>query len=173
MTGLPETSQHRTITEHAEALTDASAEEVLATLIALAPLPDEDSTEWDDARTWDEARRFVALADAAAARRLTAAIPLLLERASFGDPGEMMRGLRHRLEAIVNPDWDVLATRCIALAASERFGTRLWALDQLVGLKDERARPAFEAAHASPIPEFRDLAARGLWHLDQPREGGL
>lgn len=163
----PAKPPYQRIAEYAAAFARASDEDVLEALTALAPLPDEASAEWDDDDTWDRANRFMALADVAAARRLRAAIPLLLERASFGDPGEMMRGLRHALEAIVNPDWPALATICIERAASGRSGTRLWALEQLTVLEDGRARLTFEAARSSPLPEIRDVAEQGLFRLDR------
>src|SRR6266545_6271313 len=96
---------------------EASDDAIVAELAGLPVLPDEQDAAWEDERTWyDLADRFVALADVAAHRRLYSAIPLLLERASYGDPGEMMRGLRHSLEAIVNPDWHRLTDICIQMA---------------------------------------------------------
>ncbi len=171
MADWPDKPPHVLIAGYVEALSNASDDEILTRLAALEPLPDEDSAEWDDSGAWDRANQFVALADVAAFRRLRSAIPLLLERASFGDPGEMMRGLRHSLEAIVNPDWAALATLCIGHATSERLGARFWALDQLVVLQDPRARFAFEAACASAIPAIRDVGERGLRRLDQTEAG--
>ena len=55
-----------------------------------------------------------------------------------------MRGLRHDLEAIVNPNWSVLADACLDAARSPRLGTRLWAIDELIRLEDPRARPLHE-----------------------------
>jgi len=146
-----------------------SEDAILAALAALPPLPDEGSLEWAEDATWDQAYRYLALAASAASRRLIEAVPLLLERAAFGDPGEMMRGLRHSLEAIVNPDWDALASICIELASSARPGTRLWALDQLGILEDERARHVFEAASSSTSSDIREAGERGLWRLDKRR----
>lgn len=62
-------------------------------------------------------RTFYLLGALAALRSLRAAIPLLLERACYGDPGEMMRGIRHTLEAIVKPQWDILTDECIQAAS--------------------------------------------------------
>ncbi|WP_292064135.1 hypothetical protein [Brevundimonas sp. UBA7664] len=163
----PDRPPHQVIADHVASFAARTDEEVLQALAALAPLPDEDSAEWDDEQTWDRANLYTALADVAAIRRLRAAIPLLLERASFGDPGEMMRGLRHSLEAIVNPDWGALTTACMDLAASDRPGTRLWALTQLATLADERARPIFEAASESPLQEIREAGELGVFRLDR------
>ena len=151
------------------ALADAA---VLAELAALAPLPDESGPAWDADATWHEARRFVALADVAAVRRLRPAIRLLLDRAPYGDPGEMFRGLRHRCEAIVAPKWPVLATICLDAARSPRRGTQLWAIDQLVTLDDERARPLFEEAVRSAPEEIKWRAEVGLGRLDAKRKPG-
>ena len=71
---------------------------------ALPVLPNEDDPAWDDPRSWHEhAYLYQALADSIYARFLRAGVPLLLERACCGDPGEMMRGLRHTLEGGVRP----------------------------------------------------------------------
>jgi hypothetical protein len=94
-----------------------SDKEILAELSAFPPLPDEDDPAWDQDATWQEAYRFVALSDVAASRRLTPAIRLLLDRACYGDPGEMFRGLRHAVEAIVNPRWSELADICLDAAS--------------------------------------------------------
>lgn len=163
----PDKPPRQVIAEYFDAFGRTSDEDVLTALAALAPLPDESSIEWDNYDTWDRANQFVAFADLAAARRLKPAISLLLERACFGDPGEMMRGLRHSLEAIVAPDWRSLATICIQCATSLRPGTQLWSLDQLTGLEDSRARGVFEAASASEFAEIRDVAALGLSRLSR------
>ena len=91
-----------------EAWSDAT---VLDELLALEPLPDEDTFYAANSsdEVWSRANLFHALAQICAKRKLRPAAPLLLERASDGDPGEMMRVLRHSLEAIFNPDWAALA----------------------------------------------------------------
>lgn len=96
----------------------ASDAEVLAELATIAPMPDEEDPAWDQDAIWQEAYRFLALADVAAVRRLKPAIRLLLDRACYGDPGEMLRGLRHAFEAIVKPDWTELADICLGAAPS-------------------------------------------------------
>lgn len=69
---------------------------ILAELERLSPLADEVDPAWDDERYWVESGYlYVALSDIAAERKLRPAARLLLERACNGDPGEMMRGLRH------------------------------------------------------------------------------
>lgn len=141
----------------------ASDEAVLAELAALPVLPDEHDPAWEDERTWNEfANRFTALADVAAHRQLRAALPLLLERASYGDPGEMMRGLRHRLEAIVNPDWHLLTDVCIQMATSPHPGARLWSIDELGILRDARALPVVLGALDDEADDVRTIACRSL-----------
>ncbi len=120
-----------------------------------------DETYWIDF-----AYRYVALSDVAAERRLRPAARLLLERACNGDPGEMMRGLRHACERIFNPDWTALADVCIELSASERPGTRQWAIHQLMILDDPRARRIFDRALHDEVVETRENAAIGLRRLD-------
>jgi len=147
-------------------LKEASDSAVLAELAALPPLVDGTHESWSEDGYWEQvAARYVALADVASVRRLRAAIPLLLDRACFGDPGEIMRGLRHQLEAIVNPDWSVLADYCLAAASSERLGTRLWAIDELRILEDARAAPVFEAAILLCPDDIKWRAEQGLERL--------
>jgi hypothetical protein len=140
--------------------------EVLAELTSLAPLADETDPCWNNEDYWHQAGYlYVALADIAAVRRLRPAIKMLLDRACYGDPGEMMRGLRHSLETIVNPDWPSLADICLEAAQSPRFGTRLWAIHQLIILEDPRAKPIFEEAIMNAPKDIRSEAEIGLRRL--------
>jgi hypothetical protein len=141
---------------------------ILAELKALPPLADETNRCWEDATYWQTAAYpYIALSGVAAERRLRPAIRLLLDRACYGDPGEIMRGLRHALEAIVNPDWKTLATICLKAARSDRLGTRLWAIDQLSILDDPRAQPIFEEAVRDGPEEIRWRAQIGLDRLQK------
>jgi hypothetical protein len=145
--------------------------DVLAEIEQLPPLADEADPVWNDETYWTNfAYRYVALSDVSAERRLRPAVRLLLERACDGDPGEMMRGLRHAWEHIFNPDWVALADVCIALSASRRPGTRRWAIDQLMILDDPRARPVFANALHEAVAEIRDIAVIGLERLDRMSE---
>src|SRR5258708_5205185 len=106
--------------------------DVLRELEALPVLPaDVDDTWGFNSPWWETSEQFLAFADLAAERRLRTAIPLLLGRACYGDPGEIMRGLRHALERIVAPDYDALTPLCIDAAASSQPGARLWAVAEL------------------------------------------
>jgi hypothetical protein len=146
-------------------------EEVLAALHAIPPLADEHDATWEDEAYWVAvAYPYLALADVVAERGLCRGMSLLLERASFGDPGEIMRGLRHNLEAIAKPDWEILTDVCLLAARSERRGTRLWAIDQLVVLDDPRAKPVFEEALHDGSEEIRSLAEVGLARLAASRQ---
>jgi hypothetical protein len=140
--------------------------EVIAEIEQLPPLADEGDPIWRDKAYWRVAYRFVSLSDVAAQRRLRPAVRLLLERACNGDPGEMMRGLRHASEYIFNPDWAALADICIELSASKRPGTRLWAIDQLMILNDPRARQVFENALNDNNEEIRNIAGIALERLN-------
>lgn len=147
---------------------DWSDDEILAELKSLPVLPDEDLLmQGDDERAWRHIYLFVALADQAAERRLRPALALLLERASYGDPGETMRGLCHALEAIVNPDWDLLTDVCIQAAACAQRGARLWAVHELGRLQDERARQSLVDALSDPAGQVRDAAQSSLEMLDR------
>src|SRR5690349_13390208 len=88
---------------------------VLAKLRAIPPLPDEDdNSAWDQSYWDDVAYHYLALWQVACGRRLREAIPLILDRACFGDPGETMRGMCHVLEGIVQPNWSELTPYCVA-----------------------------------------------------------
>ena len=137
--------------------------EVLAELAAILPLPDESVGCWADDSHWHDAvYPYLALCNVAAARRLRAAIPLILDRACFGDPGETMRGLCHYLEAIVKPDWTALTEPCVMALESSRPGTRLWAAHELSRLRDPTAIHALERATQDAVPEVRKEAASAL-----------
>jgi HEAT repeat protein len=149
-------------------LRSRSDADLLRELETLPALPPEDGDAWEvDSQWWQTAQRFIALADLAAERRLRAAVPLLLERACYGDPGEMMRGLRHSLEAIVAPDYDDLAFFCVNAAASPQPGARLWAVEELGVLRDRRALAALLTALNDPAKYVRQAACRSLSMLTQ------
>jgi hypothetical protein len=140
--------------------------QIIAKLESVPALADEGDPAWSKEAYWlDTAEVYMALSDVSAERRLQASIPLLLERACYGDPGEIMRGLRHRLEAIVAPDWARLADICLELASSPRKATRLWAIDQLAILEDPRAKSLFERAIKTEPPWIAEAAARGIERL--------
>lgn len=140
--------------------------QIIAKLESLPALKDEDDPVWNNEEYWhDAAEVFLALSDISRKRRLRASIRLLLERACYGDPGEIMRGLRHSLEAIASPDWLYLADICIDLAESPRKGTQLWATEQLAILEDPRANYLFERLIESEEWRISDAAAGGLERL--------
>jgi hypothetical protein len=160
---------YQIIADMVAAHASTSDADILAELAALPPFPDEDDPAWERAATWQMAEQFFALAQVAATRRLKPAIRLLLDRACYGDPGEMFRGLRHACEAIVDPRWSELADICLEAATSPRLGTRLWAIAQLTVLEDERARSIFEESTRNDPQEIRWRAEGGLKRLDAAR----
>ena len=150
-------------------LTDAQIVSKLENAPALA---DEDDPVWDTEDYWrTTAEVYLALSDISAQRRLRPSVRLLLERACFGDPGEIMRGLRHRLEAIVAPDWICLADICLDLARSPRNGTRLWAIDQLAILEDPRAKSLIENSIDVEQSLISEAATTGLQQLIRRNSG--
>lgn len=151
---------------HTRELGRLSDAQLIAKLQAFPPLPDEDDPNWAERDYWlSTASVYVALSEVCAGRRLRPSISLLLDRACYGDPGEIMRRLRHSLEAIVVPDWTYLADICLERARSPRKGTRLWAIDQLIVLDDPRARSVFENEIAAGVPLISEVAAIGLQRL--------
>lgn len=142
------------------ALSDA---EVLAELASIPQLADEADPCWDDDGYWHcVAYPYLALWNVAAERRLRDAVPLILDRACFGDPGEIMRNLCHAVEAIVKLDWSALTAPCVAALESARPGTRLWAAFELGRLRDPSAIPALERAAQDAVPEVREWASSAL-----------
>ena len=134
-----------------------SDKEILSELATVPPLADEGDVCWRNNHYWHEvAYPYLALWNIAAERRLQDAIPLILDRACFGDPGEIMRNLCHALEAIVKPEWSKLAMPCVAALTSARPGTRLWAAHELQRLRDPSALPALEAAAHDNIEWVRE-----------------
>lgn len=158
---VDERMPHQFIADMIAAPASVSDADTLAELSAFPPLPDEDDPAWEQDATWQEANRFVALADISAARRLKPAIRLLLDRACYGDPGEMFRGLRHACEAIVNPNWSELTVICLEAAQSARLGTRLWAIDQLTILDGERRGRCSRKQSSRPLNRLRGSPRSG------------
>lgn len=136
-------------------------ERLLAELKGIPILPDEGDPAWND-DTWHVAYLYSVHSDLAAARRLIAAIPLLYERACYGDPGEMMRGLRNRMEAIVDPYWAVLTKLSMQAAKYPQHGARLWAVDQLGVLRDPDAFDSLVEALSDSADLVRGAARLAL-----------
>jgi hypothetical protein len=161
----------RTIAAIVEEMASASDDELLTTLAALDPLPDESDPQWIDETFWfTVAYRFLGLAQAARLRRLRPAVRLILERACYGDPGETMRGLRHVFEAIYEPEWGLLADEYLPLARSDRLGTRMWAIAGLMIVDDPRAIWVFEESVREDPKGIREYAIIGLERLGRARE---
>jgi hypothetical protein len=137
--------------------------EIIAELRGLAILPDEDDVAWDDDSIWEtHAYVYLALADLIGERRLREGVPLLLERACYGDPGEIMRGLRHTLEAVYNPDWNALEGECIAALRSAHPGARFWAANELAIVGDVHAISELGATLYDECDEVRSESLRAL-----------
>ena len=165
-----EGSPNETINGLAARLSTSTDDEVMAQLESLQPLADEVDPCWDSDDYWQRiVYPYLAFADVAAQRKLRRAVRLLLERACYGDPGEIMRGLRHSLEAIYNPDWAALADEYLAVARAERLGTRMWAMAGLIVMDDPRAIPVFEASMREDPPEIGSYAKIGLKRLSGGR----
>ena len=146
-----------------------SDQEILEELYALPALADENDACWNDESYWTRvAERYLAFAEIARTRRLRGAVRPLLDRACYGDPGEIMRGLRHYLEGIMEPDWSILADICMDAVKDGRPGTVLWAVNQLIVLEDERARPLLTKLSVSEDQQIAEAATSALWRLDNP-----
>lgn len=93
---------------------------------------------WDDPQVEHQLYLYLALGDHIANRKLRKGVPLLLERASYGDMGETMRGLHHSLSHAYDPDWVALADVCIQAAKYPQPGARLWSIDLLGRLNSRK-----------------------------------
>ena len=121
--------------------TARSDAEVLAELRSFVALPDASDSAWSLDGAWDQAHLLTALAKIVAERKLESGIALVLDKMCYGDPGELMRSLRHFLEAAISPHWDRLTQICVSRATSDRVGTRYWAIAELGTLRDPTALP--------------------------------
>lgn len=154
---------YRIVFEMTEARRALSDESILAELASIPPLADEDNPCWDKEEYWHRvAYPYLALWRVAADRRLWNAIPLILERACYGDPGEIMRNLCHALEAIVAPNYRELSDPCLAAARSPLPGSRLWAIYQLMRLREPQALPVLEEALRDSAAKVREEAENAL-----------
>jgi hypothetical protein len=153
---------HQEISDIARELRGLSDEQLLVELSRVPVLPDDAADAWRSDETWSLARRYVAIGDVAAERKLKSAVRLLLERASYGDPGEMMRGLRHVLEAIATPDWSFLAKAYVDASSFPHRGARLWAVAGLGVLRDASTMPALLQALRDPAVEVCKEACQAI-----------
>jgi hypothetical protein len=139
-----------------------SQRKILAEIAALQPLPRESSPEWKDAATWARAQLVVALGDVIASRHLAAGVGPLLGKMCLGDPGEMMRGMRHSFEHAVKKDWQRLAAICEAACDSPHDGARYWATQELALLEEPSSLPALGRMLSDACPEVSTEACDGL-----------
>jgi hypothetical protein len=150
------------IEREAQKLRRLSDDEFLATLERFPVLPPERGEHWKSDEDWLLGYRYVALGDVACERRLRAAVVPLLRRACLGDPGEMMRGLRHSLECIAKPDWSFLATAYVSAASLEEPGARFWSIAGLGIVRDPATMPTLLAALRDPVGDVRFQTCQSL-----------
>jgi hypothetical protein len=141
-----------------------SDEEILAEFAAI-PVLDEASASSEEA-FWDQATLYLALTEISAVRKLRPAAKLILEKAEPGDPGSIMRGIRHALERIYEPDWPGLAEVCIEAFHSKFAGAKVWGFQELTVLEVPSARRVFEEVLRGDDDDSKETAAQGLVRLD-------
>jgi len=161
------------INELYEARVGWSDEDILRELAGLPELPDgedgpwfgEKGYLWAQQETLQNADLYLALARHVAVRRLKPGVRFLLERASYGDFGEIMRGMCHIFEAAFKGHYSELGDLCSELMHYPRPGTKLWALDQLARLRDRRAIPELLKALYYPVGPLCEYACMYLeWY---------
>jgi hypothetical protein len=143
------------------------ASAILDELRECRPLPDESDPAWDADGPWERAYLLTALGDVVAQRRLVEGIGLILDLLPLGDPGEMIRGMRHALESAVDPDWNRLVSVCMSRAASPRAGTRFWAVDELGVLRSPAALPVLIERLEDDVLDVAEAACRGCFMVTQ------
>jgi hypothetical protein len=142
--------------------------EILAEFEAMPPL-DETSATSEDV-FWVQANLYLALSEICAVRRLKAGARLILEKGDDGDPGSIMRGMRHALERIYDPDWAGLAQVCIDAFKTGLPGAKVWGMSELRILGQPFARPLFEEILQNKDVEYVSDAEQGLARLDVAAE---
>jgi len=174
MIGASMTTPFDRIDRHKADRVATADQDLLAELVRLQPLPDEDDDGWCTDAPWARLELLVALADLLGDRRLDAGIGLVLDRLPLGDPGEVCRGFRHSFEHACTPDWSRLASICVARCASERAGTRYWALHQLGILREAAALADVLARFDDPVPDVAAAAFRAaaMCVQDHPGQAG-
>jgi hypothetical protein len=138
--------------------------EILAEFEAMPPL-DETSAISEDA-FWHQATLYLALSEICAVRRLKPGARLILEKGDDGDPGSIMRSMRHALERIYDPDWAGLAQVCIDAFKTGLPGAKVWAVSELRILEQPFARPLFEDILQRNDVEYVSDAIQGIARLD-------
>ena len=139
--------------------------DVLAELRSLQPLPPERGRTWDSEQPWEAAQLLVAHGAVASERRVRSAVPLILDRMCLGDPGEMMRGMRHSLEAAVGHDYARLAALCADACSSPNPGARYWAVQELAVLEECSTVPVAVALLRDPEAEVAEAACETVVRL--------
>lgn len=162
---MPEKRPYEIIRDLSEQRLAYVDEEILAELATLPVLPDEEDSAWKSEEIYEKVFLYLALADQIRQRRLREGVSLLLKRASYGDPGEMMRGLRHTFEAAFSPDWAALADVCMEAAKYPERGARLWAVEELARLRDPRSMSILAEALTDTAKIVCMEAADGLRNL--------
>lgn len=144
-----------------------SDEAILADSQALPVLADEydeqsgkprDDSHWGDPEIYGQLTRYLALVDIVSERKLRAAVPLLMERASYGDMGESMRNVWGALASVYDDEatWDDL---CFQMAESPYRGVRLWMMLIIGCTEDDRSLPALIKGLRDPARRVREWAA--------------
>lgn len=112
-------------------------EQILDELSSLPVLPDEEEYETASEESIDQMEHhlwvYLALLRIARDRHLKESVPLFLERASFGDMGETMRGLPDILYHVAMDEEYFRREVMQAAESSLHRGARMWAIDALRG----------------------------------------
>lgn len=141
-----------------------SNQQLLDELQALPPMPDEDDQLWVYSQTWYNAEIYLAQVNEAIERNLEESIPYFYEQASFGDPGEILRGVfKNGLSQIVSGDKAKFIKYALDAYDSPRAGTRYWSVHNLgYFTNDPHVTQTLRAALRDPEKIIRTMAEEAL-----------
>lgn len=139
----------------------------MAEIQALPVLPDEfnkqsdiplDDLHWSEPETDRLLDRYLALVAIVRDRKLRAGVPLLMERASYGDMGESMRRVWGSLSSVFDSDRATWNDLCFRMVQSPHRGVRLWMIQEISCIADERSLSVIINGLHDPAPMIREWA---------------
>jgi hypothetical protein len=172
---LSEKSPWQLIQEASDLRSTWSDEAIMAEIQTLPVLPDEynedsdallDDSHWMDPELQEQLTIYLALVKVVSEHKLRAAVPLLMERVSYGDMGETMRGVWGSLASAYDNkiEWEDL---CFQMAQSPYRGVRLWMMQEIALIRDEHSLAVLIKGLHDTAPLVRECAAGWLEFLCQ------
>jgi hypothetical protein len=98
-------------------------------------------------------------------RKMRPGVPLLMERASYGDMGETMRGVWGALRSVFDSHDTTWNDLCFQMAQSPHRGVRLWMMQEISCIANERSLAALINGLRDPAPLVREWAVSWIKSL--------